>query len=463
VDRVRELETQAEDKRAAMRGILAEASKGKRALTQDERDRAGQLTEELRGLDATLKLEHDALEWDRGGARAIDRPGAGMGAEWGDDESPALALPPVPARTKNTISAMAGGMSGSTEDRRAHFAAVVRAALGGNPFDSALIIPKAASGSDSVGSEGGFSVRPDVAAGIFSRAAESSVFFRIGTRVETMTSDTKRVIALDDDDESSDGEAGLAAAWTGENTTATAQVMKVRQVVLQAKKLLVVAATSNELGEDSDGYLIELEAALGRSIGKKFDRACISGTGAGQPLGLLSSPSTISVAKTVNGDAGLVNTFTWNHAVGMWGRLAPGSHESAWWLMHPTVLPQALTMKVEVRNVAGSENVGGFQPLGAFTAGGPTGYQLMGRPVVITSRCKSLTTTGDVILLDPSQYCIGLRRQITIDRSPHALFTSDQLAIRGKLRGDGISLWETPRTLVEGATTVGPAVILATR
>jgi HK97 family phage major capsid protein len=147
----------------------------------------------------------------------------------------------------------------------------------------------------------------------------------------------------------------------------------------------------------------------------------------------------------------------------MWSRLAPGCHERAYWLAHPSVLPQLLTMHAVIENVAGTENVGGFQPLGAFQAGGPTGYTLMSRPVVITGRVKPLSTKGDVVLLDPTQYAIGIRRGITVDRSPHVYFSSDRLAIRGKLRADALPLWETSRTLQEGSDKVSPYVTLATR
>jgi HK97 family phage major capsid protein len=278
-----------------------------------------------------------------------------------------------------------------------------------------------------------------------------------------MTSDEKLVVALDDDDEGADKEAGLQAGWTGEAVDANPQVMLLRSVTLRAKKLMIVAASSNELSEDGPAYITSLEDAVGRAIGKKFDRAVLSGTGAGQPLGLLNSPATVEVSKTIDSDPGSSNSFTWKHASAMWSRLAPGSHERAYWLMHPTVLPQALAMTVAVKNMAGTENVGGAVPAAAFQAGGPTGYLLLGRPVVITGRVKPLSTRGDVLLVDPSAVAIGIRRGITIDRSPHAYFTSDRLAIRGKFRADAAPLWDTPRTLQEGSTTVSPYVVLQAR
>ena len=293
------------------------------------------------------------------------------------------------------------------------------------------------------------------------RAIEESVWARIGARVEPMASEERIVTGLDDDDETLDAEANLKADWSAEGALAAGQVMKLRRLRLRANKLMVLAVTTSELAEDATpDYLTQLELALGRAIGKKFDRAALSGTGAGQPLGILNAPATITVSKEASQAAA---TVRWENVVKMWARLAPGCHERAYWLMHPSVLPQALMMVLTVKNVAGTENVGGAPHAGMFQAGGPTGYMLLGRPVVLTSRVKALGTAGDLILVDPTQVVMGIRRGITIDRSVHALFDSDAIAIRGKFRGDAQPAWEKARTLVEGSDTVSPYVILETR
>jgi HK97 family phage major capsid protein len=268
-----------------------------------------------------------------------------------------------------------------------------------------------------------------------------------------MIAETKIINALDDYDESDDAEATLKADWQGEAEESTAQVMKLRRCELRARKLTVLAAASNELAEDAPEYIMALEAALSRAIAKKFDRAVLVGTGAGMPLGVLNSPATITVSAE-GGQA--ADTLVWDNITKMWSRLAPGSHERAFWLMHPTCLPQALSMSLVI-------GVGGTQPRGVFEPGGPTGYQLLGRPVVITSRVKPLGDLGDVILVDPTQIAVGVRRQLAIQRSEHAMFSSDRLAIRGRFRGDARPLWEKPRTLADGTTTVSPVVILQAR
>lgn len=384
-------------------------------------------------------------------------PPADDGGE--DDAAAASALPPLPARTRAAIARLYSDVGASArEETTERFRDTVAAVLGGSPMNATVMLATATEG---IGSDGGYAVPPDVARHLFTRAVEQSVWASIGARVETMTSEERTILALDDDDETADAEATLKADWTQEKGEAAAQLMKLRQVKLRANKLMVLAATSGELAEDATpDYIPQLDAAIGRAIGKKFDRAVLTGTGAGQPLGLLNAPATISVTKEASQPA---TTFQWANAVKMWSRLAPGSHERAWWLMHPSVLPQALTMTLVVKNVAGTENVGGAQPPGVFQAGGPTGWLMLGRPVLITSRVKPLGTAGDVILVDPSQVVIGIRRGITIDRSVHVYFSSDRLAIRGKFRGDAQPVWETARTLVEGPDTVSPYVIVQTR
>ncbi len=404
----------------------------------------------FRREEAKLAAEDERLAARRRatGRNSLGEPVSATGAE--DDEPAAIALPALPARTRAAISRLYPHASSDPEQRAESWRGVVAAALGGQPMHPSVL---AATATEGVPSDGGFMVGTEVAAGIFQRAAEGSVWLRIGARFEPMTTSEKIVNAVDDDDETDDAEATLKAEWKGEEDEADAQVMTVRQVTLHARKLLVLAAASNELAEDAPAYVEALEAALGRAIGKKLDRAILSGSGAGQPLGVLNAPATITVAAE-GGQA--ADSFLWENAVAMWAALAPGSHESAWWLIHPQVLPQALSMTM-------AAGTGGFQPRGAFESGGPTGYRLLGRPVLVTSRVKPLGNVGDVILVDPSQLAVGVRRGLAIERSSHAFFSSDRLAIRGRFRGDARPMWEKARTLADSGGTVSPYVVLAAR
>lgn len=321
--------------------------------------------------------------------------------------------------------------------------------LGGAPLHPSVIQATAGEFSDP---EGGYAVQPDEAVGVFSRAAELSLWMRLGVRVETMTTSERTILALDDDDETSDAEAGLVAQRLPETVPGTIQNMKIRRMQLHAEKLLVLAAASNELSEDSPNFLIALEAALIRAIAKKFDRMTLTGLTGSE--GILGGPATITV-QTEGGQA--VDTIHWVNVLKMWARMSPGSHENSVWLAHPTTLPQLLTMSLPI-------GVAGAIPRGVFETGGPTGYQMLTRPVYISSRVKPLGDKGDLMLVDPSQVVVGIRRGLTVQRSDQALFTSDAIALRARFRACSGQLWDTARTMVEGGSDkVSPYVVLQAR
>jgi hypothetical protein len=121
-------------------------------------------------------------------------------------------------------------------------------------------------------------------------------------------------------------------------------------------------------------------------------------------------------------------------------------------------------------------------PQSLYIAAGVQGnpYPLLkSRPLLPTEGVPPIGITGDLCLVDWSQYCFLLRAQdqadsgVVVDvglppgvvdavRSDHFLFDVAELAFRWKLRGDGKLLWPKTMTNSNGAT-VGPAVVLAPR
>jgi len=68
-----------------------------------------------------------------------------------------------------------------------------------------------------------------------------------------------------------------------------------------------------------------------------------------------------------------------------------------------------------------------------------------------------------VILADLSQYAIGIRRDITIERSNDVYFASDEIGFRMRLRLDGQALASSATKLRDGTNTVSPFVALGAR
>jgi hypothetical protein len=70
---------------------------------------------------------------------------------------------------------------------------------------------------------------------------------------------------------------------------------------------------------------------------------------------------------------------------------------------------------------------------------------------------------GDIVLVDPSQYGIGLRLDATLERAVAPGWFEDELNFRLKLRVDGSGLWSDVITPRGGGPTLSWAVTLAAR
>ena len=90
------------------------------------------------------------------------------------------------------------------------------------------------------------------------RAAEQSLWMRLGVRVEQMTTSERDIVAFDDDDETDDAEASIVAQRIPETVTGTVQWAKLRRVHLKAEKIMVLAAASSELSLNSTPLLARM-------------------------------------------------------------------------------------------------------------------------------------------------------------------------------------------------------------
>jgi HK97 family phage major capsid protein len=140
----------------------------------------------------------------------------------------------------------------------------------------------------------------------------------------------------------------------------------------------------------------------------------------------------------------------------MLSRLAPGSFARAGWLGHPTAFPQILGI---VQNY-GTESIAANN---LFKLNPDGSMLLLTRPLIVTEHASVIGDLGDILLVDLSQYAIGLRGELRLDTSEHVKFSSATLAHRAILRCDGMPPWDEPLTLRDGATTVSPFVALEAR
>ena len=89
-------------------------------------------------------------------------------------------------------------------------------------------------------------------------------------------------------------------------------------------------------------------------------------------------------------------------------------------------------------------------------------FTLLGKKIIFTEKCPALGAKGDLILADLSQYAIGMRKEIALDRSNVPGWMEDMTDYRVIVRVDGQGTWDKPVTPKNG-TTLSWAVALEAR
>ena len=293
---------------------------------------------------------------------------------------------------------------------------------------------------EGTGSGGGWLVPTEHAAEMLDSAMEDSIVMR-RARLYPMLSDTKKIAGFDASTNTSTTLfGGIQSQWIGEGTSATATNPTVRKIELKAKKLALFTSSSNEVAEDGAGLEGQLDEAMRQGNGWFLDYAFLRGTGSGQPLGCLNDPSLITVDKETGQAA---DTILYENMINMLARLHPGCFNKSVWVVNSTAIPQLLQLYVP------TALTGSFVPVLREADGG---WQLLTRPVLFTEKLPTLGDAGDVLLADFSQYAIGLRKEITIEKSGHVYFMSDETAWRAITRVDGQGRWNQAFTPANGST-----------
>jgi HK97 family phage major capsid protein len=169
----------------------------------------------------------------------------------------------------------------------------------------------------------------------------------------------------------------------------------------------------------------------------------------------------VSVAKETSQVAA---TIVAENVLKMYSRMPVNSRARAVWLVHTDCEVQLAQLNIKIKNVAGSENVGGipvaFTPPSALT--GPNAM-LLGRPIIPVESCAALGTVGDIVLADLSQYIAITKGVVKAEQSMHFFFDQNVRAFRFVMRMGGQPWLSTPITRKSGSSTLGHFVTLATR
>lgn len=316
-------------------------------------------------------------------------------------------------------------------------------ALGAGLADSRLAEARVL--AEGLGSSGGFLVPDQFVSGVLDPAIEDALVMPRARKV-AMTSDTCKVAAWSDTSHASNLYGAFTGAWLAESATGTREYPALRLIELQAHKLALFTKASSELAADAPGFENDLGRAMSKVISFYSDAAFISGTGAGQPRGILSDPALISITSTAG--VGSVNA---DDLVAMLARLHPACYRNALWLLSSEALGVIWALK---------DGTGAylFRPDETRTGG-----RLLGLPVVVSEHCSQVGTVGDVILVDFSQYIVGLRKEVVLERTNATNWTSDEIDYRAIIRVDGMGSWESAITPKNSGDSLSWCVAVGTR
>lgn len=321
--------------------------------------------------------------------------------------------------------------------------------------------PGSTYGSEGVGSDGGIAVPPDFRQEIMTKVfAEEAL---VG-RTDGLESSSNSITLPLDETTPWQSTGGIQAYWTGEKGQLTASKPALEPHTTHLHKLTVLVPVTDELMEDAAGMDSWLRRKAPEKMDWKLTDAIVNGSGAGQPLGILNAAALVSVAKEGSQPA---DTILAENIFNMHARMYAPCRRSAVWLINQDIEPQLHAMTIAVKNVAGSENVGGapvYMPAGGLS--GSAFASMYGRPVVPTEACPTLGDKGDIIFADLSQYMSvtkagagGLRTDVSM----HLYFDYDALAYRFILRFGGAPWWNSSIARKSGSNNLSCFVTLDER
>lgn len=465
-----------------MQKMAAEKLEAARALqdelTANAADLDAEAIDEKAGQVEALIAEAKELSEKAERLEALETSFAGVTEELADRTAP-LAQPDDPDATapsgRRRVPATARDAAAEARNGFNDFgefaAAVWRASAPGSGhrvdprlaslFDEDAGVSAAATGmSQGVGQDGGWTVPPAFVATIWDGMRED--VDNLFARTDQYPLDGVESLTMNANAETSRATGsrygGVRGYWIEEAEQILASKPKVRRMKLEPHQLAALVYVTEKLLMNGGAALSNfVSRACTDELSWLMNDAILNGDGAGKPLGLLNAGCLITVAKETGQAA---DTFNQENVAKMWSRMHNRSRRNAVWLMNQDVDPQLDLMVTNVKNVAGTENVGGFSA-GLYN---PDRDTLKGRPIVRTEYNKTLGDVGDVVLADLSAYATAFHRAgISQAMSMHLRFDYAENAFRFMADLDGQPWLASAITPANGANSLSPFVTLAAR
>lgn len=343
-----------------------------------------------------------------------------------------------------------------------HYLAAVRgAAMRPNAADERLNIGAAATtyGNESVGADGGFLVPPQYATEIMTVIESNDPLLNRCRQIPVAGNS----FVMPKSEETAHGTNGVQAYWDGEADTITQTKPVFKNIEIKLNRLTALVPVTEEALEDAAALGSWVNQVAGEKMSFKVTDAILNGLGSGQPLGILKAPCLVTVTKETSQAA---NTVLAENVLKMYSRMPVASRARAVWLVHSDVETLLPGMVIPVKNVAGTENVGGGGGPIYMPPGGMSGAQygsLLGRPIVPCEASPALSAAGDIVLADMAQYIAITKGAVKADQSMHFFFDQNVRAFRFVMRVGGQPWLSAAISRKSGSSTLSHFVALGAR
>jgi HK97 family phage major capsid protein len=273
---------------------------------------------------------------------------------------------------------------------------------------------------------------------------------------------------------------GMTSTWgLGELNLPPQVDGKVAMCDFVNQRLLILTTLSRDLWEDAKKLERWLNYVALAEIRFNIEAAILMGiTGCNRPMSVVNSPCTVTITPESGQTAGTIEAVNLDK---MWGAIAPGSKRNACWFASGSAMKA-----IDQLAVSGQWPEINYIPAGRYGNAYPT---IKGKPLLYSECLPVIGTPGDIICADLSDYVFTYMKapaggiSISVDVSPgfgrtgmvglperalerrasaDVLFSTDQIALIFKFRGDGRFLWNSQVTLLNG-DIVGPAAIIGQR
>lgn len=421
-----------------MKAILEAADAAGGSLTADQDKEYGQLDSKRKTLEASISRETDVEA----------------------AELKATAVRTTPAAAESVI--VTGGHEREADKPWLSYGEqlqAIRAAYSpGMGFDKRLFAGTPSGMNQMVPSEGGFAVAPQFVTTIWDGINKGTDNLIGMTDQYTVEGESLSFNANAETSRANGSRyGGVQGYWINEADQITKSKPKLRQMKLEPSELAVLVYCTDKSLQNASALEQFLTRASTDEIGFMVGDSIYNGLGGFQPKGLMASGSKVAVNKETSQATG---TFLKANANKMWARLHPRLRSNAVWLMNVDVEPTLDDFNTPVKNVAGTENVGGFASA-IYNADKNT---LKGRPILFVEYCQSLTTEGDVMLVNLGTYASGVRAAgLKYATSIHVRFEYAETAFRFMFAVDGQSWLNSALTPYKGTNTLTNIVTLQTR